>query len=51
MILQDATAAAGDSVEVFDQGVFTPNDAFTSLASPNIPVHRPANFRLKVHGQ
>src|SRR5216684_3754810 len=39
--------------EVFDQGVFTPNDRFyVRWHLPNIPTSiDPADFRLKVHGQ
>ena len=39
--------------EVFDQGVFTPNDRFyVRWHLPNIPTSiDPANFRLKVRGQ
>jgi hypothetical protein len=38
--------------EVFDQGVFTPNDRFyVRWHLPNIPTTiEPADFQLKVHG-
>src|SRR6202790_429698 len=54
MILQRTRAALLETpFEVFDQGVFTPNDRFyIRWHSPNVPTSiDPADFRLKVHGQ
>lgn len=54
MILQRTQAALLETpFEVFDQGVFTPNDRFyIRWHLPNIPtVIDPAEFRLKVHGR
>ena len=53
MILQRTRAALLETpFEVFDQGVFTPNDRFyIRWHLPNVPtVIDPAEFRLKIHG-
>jgi DMSO/TMAO reductase YedYZ molybdopterin-dependent catalytic subunit len=54
MVLQRTRAALLETpFEVFDQGVFTPNDRFyVRWHLPNIPTDiDPAEFRLKVHGR
>jgi len=53
MILQRTRAALLETpFEVFDKGVFTPNDRFyIRWHLPNVPtVIDPAEFRLKIHG-
>src|SRR5580692_3627787 len=54
MVLQRARPPLLETpFEVFDQGIFTPNDRFyVRWHLPNIPTSiDPADFRLKMHGQ